>query len=85
MTQPPPSTRAADAVIRLYQRIVSPPLHAFSLFFGILPSQCRYQPTCSDYARTAIARHGLARGSWLAAKRIARCHPGSPGGLDLVP
>jgi putative membrane protein insertion efficiency factor len=93
MTQPPaagestptPSARAADALLRIYQRVLSPPLHAFSLFFGVIPSQCRYQPTCSEYARTAIARHGVTRGSWLAAKRIARCHPGSPGGFDPVP
>lgn len=84
MTQPP-QTRIADAAIRVYQRLISPPLHAFSQFFGIIPSTCRYQPTCSDYARTAIARHGVTRGSWLAVKRIARCHPGSAGGFDPVP
>ena len=82
---PPPSTRFADGLLRLYQRVISPPLHAASLFFGVIPSNCRYQPTCSEYARTAIARHGAARGSWLAFRRTLRCHPGSPGGFDPVP
>ena len=61
--------------IRLYQRLISP---AF-------PSRCRFYPTCSQYAIEAIEKHGPLKGGWLAAKRIARCHPLHPGGVDPVP
>jgi putative membrane protein insertion efficiency factor len=61
--------------IRAYQLMISP----------LFPQSCRFQPTCSQYAIEAIAAHGPLRGSWLAAKRIGRCHPFHPGGLDEVP
>jgi hypothetical protein len=61
--------------IRFYQRFVGPGL----------PAACRFHPSCSRYAAEAIERHGAARGSWLAARRLARCHPFHPGGVDPVP
>lgn len=62
-------------LIRVYQKLVSPNLGA----------NCRYQPTCSAYAAGAISRFGVLAGSWLALKRIGRCHPLRPGGYDPVP
>jgi putative membrane protein insertion efficiency factor len=62
-------------LIRYYQRAVSPALGA----------RCRFQPTCSQYAYEAVEVHGAARGSWLTARRLLRCHPGHPGGYDPVP
>jgi uncharacterized protein len=67
--------RALSALIKGYRYALSP-------FFG---TQCRFHPTCSAYALEAIALHGAARGSWLALKRIGRCHPWRAGGLDPVP
>ncbi|MFZ9993063.1 MAG: membrane protein insertion efficiency factor YidD [Steroidobacteraceae bacterium] len=63
------------ALIRGYQIVISP----------WLAPRCRYQPTCSQYAIEAIRTHGAARGSWLAAKRLGRCHPFHAGGYDPVP
>ena len=68
-------TQLALGLIKLYQNTLS----------KVLPSVCRFQPTCSQYTFEAIKRHGFARGSWLAAKRIARCNPFSEGGYDPVP
>ena len=58
-----------------YRLIVSP----------FLPPSCRYFPSCSQYAYDAIEKHGVLRGSRLAALRLLRCHPGHPGGVDPVP
>ena len=62
-----------------YKSILSPIFHAFS------PSQCLYLPTCSEYAYVALVRFGVFKGSWLAFRRFARCHPFAKGGLDPVP
>ncbi|MEX0946489.1 MAG: membrane protein insertion efficiency factor YidD [Acidimicrobiia bacterium] len=67
--------RAVVAVIRAYQNLLSPRLGA----------NCRYRPTCSEYAAESIQRFGVARGSWLALGRLSRCHPLRPGGFDPVP
>ncbi|KPK39496.1 MAG: hypothetical protein AMJ69_05455 [Gammaproteobacteria bacterium SG8_47] len=63
-------------------RLIAAYRYCLSPFFG---QHCRFHPTCSEYAQTAILRHGVARGSWLATKRLARCHPWHEGGLDPVP
>jgi len=62
-------------LVRAYQWLVSP----------LLPLACRYYPTCSAYAATALERHGALKGSWLAARRLLRCHPFHEGGVDPVP
>lgn len=69
------AARAGTAMIRLYQNAISP----------ILPPSCRFRPTCSEYTKRAIRKHGLLRGGWLGLKRILKCHPFHPGGHDPVP
>lgn len=67
-------------------RVVKVPIHIYRKFISPLkPATCRFYPTCSAYALEAIEVHGALKGSWLAAKRIARCHPFNPGGIDMVP
>ena len=63
------------ALLWVYRRFVSP----------VLPPACRYHPSCSQYAFEAVAVHGPVRGTWLAARRLLRCHPWAPGGPDPVP
>jgi uncharacterized protein len=71
--------RSANFALRAYKLVIAPVLHAIS------PSRCIYLPTCSEYASLAVARFGLCRGSWLALKRLVRCHPFAEGGFDPVP
>jgi len=61
--------------IRVYQKFISP----------LLPPSCRFYPSCSEYARQALAKFGATKGSWLATKRLLRCHPYHEGGFDPVP
>ena len=63
------------AFIRLYQLTLS----------QVLPSSCRFTPSCSQYGYEAIQKYGALRGGWMAVKRIGRCHPFNPGGYDPVP
>jgi putative membrane protein insertion efficiency factor len=67
--------RVALVLLRAYKILLSP------LFAG----SCRFVPSCSDYAAEAIRRHGLGKGTWLAAKRLGRCHPFCEAGYDPVP
>lgn len=62
-------------LIRGYQRFVSP----------FTPPRCRFYPTCSHYAVEALETHGALKGTWLSIKRVLKCHPLHPGGIDLVP
>jgi len=71
--------RAAKMLLGVYKGVVSPLLHAFSF------SQCKYLPTCSEYAYGAVVKHGWLRGGWMAVRRVGRCHPFAKGGLDPVP
>ncbi len=67
-------TRVLIALVRLYRRIPK-----------LRPSPCRFAPSCSAYALDALQLHGALRGSWLAVRRIARCHAFYAGGFDPVP
>lgn len=62
-------------LIRLYQKTLS----------RAIPPSCRFEPSCSQYGYEAIAKYGAFKGSWLAVRRVSRCHPFHPGGYDPVP
>lgn len=66
-------------------RILAGPIRAWRLVSTRLPDRCRFYPSCSAYALEALAEHGAATGSWLAVRRVSRCHPWHAGGLDPVP
>jgi putative membrane protein insertion efficiency factor len=67
--------RVLLALLAAYRYLLSP----------MLGRNCRFFPSCSEYATEALERHGALRGSWLALRRVARCHPWHPGGYDPVP
>jgi putative membrane protein insertion efficiency factor len=69
------AARALLFAVRVYQ----------AFFSALLPSACKFYPSCSHYAAEALRIHGAGRGAWLALGRVSRCHPFSPGGVDLVP
>jgi putative membrane protein insertion efficiency factor len=69
------AVRVALAAVRAYRRWISP----------VRPPVCRFTPSCSAYAVTALERHGALRGGWLTARRLLRCGPWHPGGHDPVP
>ena len=69
-----PAARFLDALVRAYQAVAAG-----------RPSPCRYVPSCSTYAREALAEHGAVRGTWFATRRIGRCHPWGGHGYDPVP
>ncbi len=62
------------AILRIYKRWISP----------LLPSACRFHPTCSEYMMQAVETHGVARGVWMGLRRLSRCHPFHEGGFDPV-
>ena len=62
-------------LVSIYQALISP----------VLPPSCRYMPTCSQYAKEALLKYGFLKGSYLAARRLLRCHPFHAGGYDPVP
>ena len=66
-------------------RIASVPVRGWRVFSTRMPPHCRFYPSCSAYALEALERHGAARGTLLAVRRIGRCHPWNPGGVDPVP
>ena len=70
---------------RLPVRLACSAIRAYQLARAGRPSMCRYMPSCSAYALEALQKHGTVRGAWLTARRLARCHPWSPMGLDPVP
>ena len=71
--------RGATLLLTLYKQAISPLLHSVGM------TQCKYLPTCGEYAYVAVVRHGWWRGGWLALRRFARCRPFIQGGADPVP
>lgn len=70
-----PLARGLLGLFVVYKRCLSP----------LFPPRCRFYPTCSDYCREAVERHGALRGAWLGLGRLCRCHPFAKGGVDPVP
>jgi putative membrane protein insertion efficiency factor len=84
---PVTAPQSAEAAPRptLLARLLMLPVRAWRLVSVHLPPRCRFHPSCSQYALDALTLHGGRRGTWLAMRRVARCHPWHPGGFDPVP
>jgi uncharacterized protein len=76
---------AVPARPSLLARVLMLPIRAWRLVSVHLTPRCRFSPSCSAYALEALQQHGALRGSWLAVRRVARCHPWGGSGLDPVP
>jgi len=75
-----------NGIVLLPRRILAGCVRGYQLALSpLLPPSCRFSPSCSQYALEAITRHGALKGTWLAARRLVRCHPFHPGGFDPVP
>lgn len=86
MSVPAALTAAARFVVRLPALLVIGLLRLYRLLVSpIYGDTCRFYPSCSAYALGAVTEHGVVRGGWLALRRLARCHPWNPGGVDHVP
>lgn len=82
----PVVTGDAGGVRRLPARAVVGLIHGYRMLISPwLGPACRFHPTCSQYAQEAVVVHGVLRGGWLSLRRLMRCHPLHPGGVDLVP
>lgn len=78
--------RRANVFVRLVTLLLLAPIRLYKAFISpLLPPMCRFHPSCSVYAMGALGVHGPLKGSWLALRRITRCHPFNRGGLDPVP
>ncbi len=77
--------RTLRTLIQLPRAVAGGLIRAYQVAMSPFPSPCRYQPTCSSYALEAVKRYGAGRGTWLALKRILRCHPFGSSGHDPVP
>src|SRR5882672_1273484 len=82
----PPAAQHQSGSLTLAARVLLAGIRVYQAFFSAwMPSACKFYPSCSGYAAIAVQLHGARRGSWLAMRRLARCHPFTRGGVDLVP
>src|SRR3979490_1108291 len=84
-TRPPAAEHQSESLTLAVRGLLAG-IRAYQVFFSAwMPSACKFYPSCSEYAAIAVQLHGARRGSWLAMRRLARCHPFTRGGVDLVP